>query len=850
MKSLDMVDHGFIYTQQRLVIMNKAPLLQSLGFQGTPMDQKVATGSNASSTITPEDVAGENPYNALDSAKTPLLTSLGIAGRAVGKGLASIPDLFAGAVPKEANSQLSEMEQLAKLTGNKSLEAVLHKSNAHPLNEAPITAGVDKVADATGVAKPVTKGEHLFSSAVENAAAFAVPIGGEAKLSNMALDAAAGAVTGLTAEKAKQAGANDASSTVLGLLAGAATLATGHVTAKFGKNVAEALKEGPLVRDDGTLTDLGVKTGIDPKTATQAQHEADVVTEANIRKHYDDLQSTKETLQQHKQDMIDAGGADHPVIAKLDEHINKIDETLKTLDEHLGDNKPAAPVDYVDATAKDTRTPEQRQQDATDVLGQPVSKGIATQDVHQIAKEADLARADTPEGRQASNIINDRNQAATDAVKSIGDHNDFMHMDTAEKGSFIADTFNQAKQQAYDHVKSLFDKLDATQKAPKVLAGDVKQKMLDAINDQKTPDAIRKALEQIAAQYKWVGKHVGKNEFGHDLVAVNKSVVNPEGLVQTVPSHTLPIVGGLKDLTLANAHQLDQELNSLYKHGEHNPQLAIKSALRDAVDNTLKHYGDTDTKAALQAREAQSAYRDFKRKFDNKDIIQSITDVKKGTDTPKVNPENIPDKIIGSNAKDVSALKKAKARLMVEQGTKAWEVIKAHTLGKIIDNAIDHNTGLVNAKKLNGIIAKLGHDKLKLIFGPSEYNQLMKLQRVVNDLALKGQTATLRDTNKLLHILYHGVKWGSLIFGHGATHAASIGMFAGSDLFKRSQMGKAAAQTLEELQGNFSSAKGAKPEAKPIVTKEMISDLGKYLTSDDFSAPLLRGAINNSKDNN
>jgi predicted DNA-binding protein YlxM (UPF0122 family) len=825
--------------------MSLPPLLKALGIPETVREQSNPTGNNVTDKINPTEYDNkDNPYSTLDGKTTPLLKALGIGVRGALQGVADLipaQSIESLAAPFADPNQYEELPKQLRDGGETSTyDDIQSKANNTLSNQ---------LVDATNLTKPLTDKEKLGFETTRNAAAFA--LGGETRLGKVALDATAGAITGATTEAAKQHGAGDTTSTVLGLLAGAATLASGHVKAKYGKNVAEALKQGPLVREDGTLTDLGVKSGIDPKTAAMAQHDADTIAEANVRKLYDDLEAAKQSIVDTKQKLLDQGvPADHPEVVKLDDNINKIDEMTKALDEHLGESKPAAPVDYEPVQTTDTRTSEQRQQEATDVLGVPVSKGIAEQDVHQVAKETDLARQDTPAGRQASEIVAERNQAATDATRALGNDNEFMHLDTAEKGSFIADTFNAAKQAAYEHVKNLFAKLDASAKAPKVLADKVKQKMLDAINDAKTPDSIRKSLEQIAAQYGWVGRHVGKNEFGHDLVAVDKSVVNPEGLVQTVPSHTLPIVGGMKDLTLANAHELEQELNSLFKHGEHNPQIAIKDAIHDAVNETLKYYGEADSKAALDAREAQSAYRDYKRKFDNKDIVQSVTDVKKGTDTPKVNPENIPDKIIGANPKDVSALKKAKARLMVEQGKKAWEVIKAHTIGKIIDGAIDHNTGLVNAKKLNAVIAKLGHAKLKLIFEPKEYNQLMKLQRVVNDLALKGQSATLRETNHLLRMLYHGVKWGSLIFGHGATHAASIGMFAGSDMFKRSQAGKAAAQTLEELRGAGVGAKEAKPETKPIIDKQAVADLTKYLQSNEFSAPLLRGATVNNKDDN
>jgi hypothetical protein len=867
MQSLVKVDRGFTYINNNSrQTMSNAPLLQALGYKGSLQSQKVAATPNEQGIVTPQDAAGQNPYNALDQVKTPLLDSLGMGIRAAAKGLASVPDTvlqFAPTLdkltadlgdPNQYEETPAQLKQGGDLSTYDQMQA---NAKANP-NHANVHKVIDKLSDVLGLAKPITDSEKKGSEAITGAVGFAAFPGGSTKIAGKLGEAAAGALSGSAQEGSRQAGDSEQDQMIAGLTAGALGLIVAHkFTSKWGAKVAEEVKANDphdVFDEQGNLTEQGqhvaAKAGLDSEQLKNAYEDAAQSTEEAASKHYDDVKQARD----EGQALLDQGLGTAEQQAALKQSIGKADEVLAKLEEVKGPAQDAKPVEtpapehnpegVLPPVAEDFKdlkrsevTPEQRAADF-ERSQVPYTTGDVTQKFGQQAQERGLEADGQPHLQQQSDAARDFRQKQEEAILDKGENlikavdEEAAQMPPDQKGSILSQALKAIREGQYNRIVDLYRNLSKVKKAPLIMSEDIaglKEKFLEAIGTPGLDNSIKTGLQQIAAEFGLVGKETGKpNLWGERVIDLGED---------TKP---INISGPQKKLNLANAFELRKKINALYKDGVNNPQVHLLDAVDKAVGNRLEELANkAQGSVAKRFQAANQAWKEFKDTWADGSLLDKI--VKK--DPSILDPGKIADNIIGTNAKAYENLKRVKTILLSSKDPKAllaWKCIQTEAMFNIIKRSL-YNGGKLNLSSIGVAIDKLGKDKLKLLFDSKTYNDLFALRRVVEYSSKEGLKAQLERQNRLSDLIYHALKFGSLPLGHGASHIVSVLRFTLGEKLINQNEAKQAEEVLEkmlnpDLTGGAPKKAGEGFKFKSPLTEEDIAKLANYLGSANFLA--------------
>lgn len=763
--------------------------------------------------------------------------------RGIGTGAAGLADFAADAV----NAPVNLASVL--LTGH----------NALPTDSGRQMA--ERAANAIGLKAPISDQEKLANAVIEGGTQGVLTAGGGMATSGakgtagvIARGLAASPATDIVAsgsstgaqEATRQAGGGPIAQTVAALLGGlggvggamATERAAVRVAEKFGPKAAKIVAEVPeevAVTPEGHLTDegreLAANSNLHPEVLKKA-YEEHAAAKAEPEPAPEPAPVAQDTAPVAEPVSAPAAATVEAAPAPADSFTPANDTPL-----------PASAVARVDQAASE---------------GVDLTKGQATQDFATQDAENTLKTQQSAPGEQARQFFVKQQQQISDAVDrfkaAFGDPE--ANADT--RGQLVKDAVSSLRDSGKAGVTALYNQArdlagslgDNASNLIHLDTAPLLAKMRELFIDEAVPDQIRKALKQQAAKYGLIGE--------------NPKTIEGETTVQ-LRDHTgevggrVTFTGPPQRLTIANAEDLRKVVNSLYDADTTKAAQGLKPILDDAVSQAVERAateGQGDVGKAFQA--ARAAHQTQQATFSAGDVVQNIIAWKKGIrGTPQIQAHDVIRTIFGSSPDALANLRKVKAVLLskpTETSKAAWKAIQAHGVATIFEKAMVLNAnhgggelGAISGAKLNTAISKFGADKLKTLLSPEDFNQLMKLRRIVGDatIPISGTTNPSGTAAKIMQFL--GQQGSKLLMVPAHLVPGLPNLLHGAGALAR--LGKESAQSAKTLEGVTSftpeaAAKAAEPKPHPAdFARRFIRVAG----SDQIIAPLMAAAANEDR---
>lgn len=662
----------------------------------------------------------------------------------------------------------------------------------------------------------------------------------EGTVAQLLSGAAAGAAGGVASELVP-----DNLKPVANLIGGVAGYGLAHqaVAAKFGPKVADVVAETPrdvAITPKGELTEDGreiaAQTGIHPEQVKAAYD------------HFDEVQAKTAN------DNPDLPPAEAPAMAVGD------GLTRPTAEEPPAN--PAAQEAVPAAAAPTDQPPPETPSGAAQRLAEAQSEGVdltkgqATQDFTTQESEQTLRRmAGTEEGAKAQAFYAKQTQQIADAVDRFKNALGNPEATAEERGAQVQDALQTLRTQGKAGVTAFYEQAkdiakaygDAGSNLTKLDTTGILGKLRELFIDESVPDQVRKALKQQAAKYGLIGQDPTTVE-GETTVKLKDQNGEPSGRIA--------FIGPVEPLTITNAETFRQKINDLWEAGKRNQQEGLKPLIEDAVQQAVDRAakeGPGDLGKAYQT--ARKAHQTQMGTYKAKDIVQSLVDWKKGAPgTPQVQPDAVLKKILGNDGDSVTSLKKVKAVLLSgasDQSKAAWDAIQAHAIGKIFDKAQVLNASaegpVISGAKLNSAIQAFGVDKLKVLLPAAEFDQLMKLNRIVRN-ATVPIAGTVNHSNSAYAFINflgkQGLKLASVgRFIPGVGHVADIA----AHVVKSSQQSAKSAKTLKGIREyDLTQAANEDAKAPKVNAADFVAQFIRTARDPNIVAPILAASSTQS----
>jgi hypothetical protein len=753
---------------------------------------------------------------------------LAMGAGGVARGAAALIDMPINAVNAAAN-----------------LPFVLAGQKAPIPTTGPFSGAVDQALNAANVPMPATKGEKVVDAIVQGATQGLATAGIGGLMSGAAgitgavgrslaaapvLDTVASGVAGGAAEKARQSGAGVIGQLGAALVGGGGTAlsvsALERVAAKFGPKTARVIETVPeevAFNKNGAITEEGLhyadRADVAPAELKAAYAEVgapEPVAAGPAARASDSAapEPAAPVLSSNEAAAVERAG----VRVAEDGTVDPASVRAKASE------APPAP-DAVNATAVDPNAPlpataAARLTEATSE-GVPLTKGQATQDFSAQDAEQTLKAQASGEGEKARAFLARQQEAIAGAVEKFRSGFGDPAMNATERGAIVKDSLRELSDQGRAGVSALYKQAREVaqglgENARSVLDLDTAPllaKMRELWIDEAVPEQVRNALRQKAAQYGLIGKNPKTVE---GITAVE--LMDDAGKV----AERIKFAGPVRRLAVDNAEDLRQTINDLYTADTSRRSQALKGVIDTAVSDAVERAaveGQGDVGAAFKA--GREAFITQKKTFGAKDVVQRLIDFKKGTQTDVVLPENAIREIFAGGPEGLTTLKKIKAVLLSQptpNSRAAWKAIQAHGVADIFKAALSPS-GDISGARLSTAIKKFGPDKLKVLLEPSDFGQLMKLQRII-----KTATVPLPNTVNPSGSGYKVIQFLSQQAQRLGPVASIVGgpvkpvVDAVAGLIKTGQEASAAKAALEGVT-NFTPQAAALTDAKAAATK-------------------------------
>jgi hypothetical protein len=753
---------------------------------------------------------------------------LAMGAGGVARGAAALIDMPINAVNAAAN-----------------LPFVLAGQKAPIPTTGPFSGAVDQALNAANVPMPATKGEKVVDAIVQGATQGLATAGIGGLMSGAAgitgavgrslaaapvLDTVASGVAGGAAEKARQSGAGVIGQLGAALVGGGGTAlsvsALERVAAKFGPKTARVIETVPeevAFNKNGAITEEGLhyadRADVAPAELKAAYAEVgapEPVAAGPAARASDSAapEPAAPVLSSNEAAAVERAG----VRVAEDGTVDPASVRAKASE------APPAP-DAVNATAVDPNAPlpataAARLTEATSE-GVPLTKGQATQDFSAQDAEQTLKAQASGEGEKARAFLARQQEAIAGAVEKFRSGFGDPAMNATERGAIVKDSLRELSDQGRAGVSALYKQAREVaqglgENARSVLDLDTAPllaKMRELWIDEAVPEQVRNALRQKAAQYGLIGKNPKTVE---GITAVE--LMDDAGKV----AERIKFAGPVRRLAVDNAEDLRQTINDLYTADTSRRSQALKGVIDTAVSDAVERAaveGQGDVGAAFKA--GREAFITQKKTFGAKDVVQRLIDFKKGTQTDIVLPENAIREIFAGGPEGLTTLKKIKAVLLSQptpNSRAAWKAIQAHGVADIFKAALSPS-GDISGARLSTAIKKFGPDKLKVLLEPSDFGQLMKLQRII-----KTATVPLPNTVNPSGSGYKVIQFLSQQAQRLGPVASIVGgpvkpvVDAVAGLIKTGQEASAAKAALEGVT-NFTPQAAALTDAKAAATK-------------------------------
>lgn len=753
-----------------------------------------------------------NPWRPNTTAEN-LTRAAGLGGRSLLNGIGDV----AGMVMNPVNTLLNATGLPQKLTGRP-----LAMANGEGVN----------VPDMLGLPKPQFESEK-FNDAVQRGAAAGLAtagVGGAAATLPGAAgavgrglaaapvaDVVSGAVSGGSADAARQAGYGPGGQFVAGLAGGgvgvAGGLAAERAVARIpGRRAAADLPNSTprevLIERNGALTEEGqelvARHGFTPDEIKQAYGDAGAPpasssTDSVPPPIHPDIAAAEERVRQALGDVGRAGGRvelqngetitldasrpsriDPGALAAAEAELAAARQDLNAARAAADAGQPpVAPTDRPQAAAPASGnslvepspapaaapSPEPAPasvasgRTATDrtrdaeALGIPLTRGQAMQDFATQDAEQTLRAQASGEGEKARAFLVAQADKIKTATARFREGFGGADLTKAERGQIVKDALRDLRDQGKAGINALYREAQA-------MGGDAL-----ALDRGGIIDAAKRVL--VEADVPDGVKNVVRQEMARYGMLGKDAVTAEDGLttVKLSDGRKVQFYGSPEPLTVGNAERFRQAISAQYTpDGPRKLSQAIKGAVDDAVETAVESAArnGVDGPVGEKLRQARQAVVTQKETFSAKDVVQKLIDWKKGTRTDLVLPEHAVRDVL---AGEVTNLKRMKAVLLSNPTAKskaAWKAIQAEGIGTLFDKAYTANAnlgagslGAVSGAKLNSEIIRFGIPKLKVLLDEPDFNRLMSLRRVIGEatIPISGTTNPSGSAFKLMRFL-------------------------------------------------------------------------------------------------
>lgn len=619
-------------------------------------------------------------------------------------------------------------------------------------------------ADQMGLSKPESDTENLYSSINQGGAQGLLTAGGgfaasgvkgatgvigQALASSPLLDTVSGAVSGASQETARQAGAGPVGQVVAGLAGGmvpvgAATAASRIRAPKSLPEVVESVPRAAVVDEAGNLTpegqEIAARHNATPEEVVAAYEAPPKVQEATANDQTPEAQARQvnEAPEPVPTDTLEAPAARRTETGELPPQPNtpSTDQPNQNAPEAL----PATALARVEAGKE---------------VGVDMTRGQATKSFDVQDAESRLRNSNGPEGEQMRQFVAKQTEQVKSAVDEFKSAFGDAAMTAEQRGQAVQEAIRELRDNGQKGVTALYKQArELGQEVPLDTAG-IRGAYERLMVEADVPDSVKNVLTQEAARYGIIGKAAGTAENKITTVKIDDGAGG---------ERALKFYGEPETLRLDNAEAFRQVVSKQYQaDGGQKLSQILKTAIDDATEaaaTKLAQYGQDGAKVPDALKSAREAHVAQVKTFKAKDIVQSIADWKKGTSTDALKPEQVMQQALAKT----SDLKRVKAVLLTKPtvaSKAAWRAIQAHGLAEVFDKATTRNTNAggeitdaISGAKLRSEIERFGTDKLKVLLDPTEFDRLMKLRRVIEDVTIpiSGTTNPSGSGNLLMRL--------------------------------------------------------------------------------------------------
>jgi len=445
-------------------------------------------------------------------------------------------------------------------------------------------------------------------------------------------------------------------------------------------------------------------------------------------------------------------------VLKKDTNIDP-DQILKSFDPQLtkskqfGKDTPPPAEALQQQISQTDLTPEalKRIRDAEE-QGVQLTRAQALGDFGTADAEQTLLKSTSPEGEQARQFAKQQQEQLKSAADNftnkfggsarLAEASGKTVEDTARgKGELIQDVLLDQKELGQKEVSELYTLAGETAGEALPLNNASIVEIADDIivNRPITPE-VEKSINTALAKFGLIGD------------SVEQSTRNKFKVLDG--DETITITGDVTPLTLNNAEEFRKSLNKAVGTDQTGSAKAVVSELDKQIATVIDQGVESGRTSAFKAaREASSQQFDT---FKAEDVIQELTSFKRGTNTPKIDPETVINKIVKGD-KAVTNIRKIKKVLLenpTDQSKKAWRAIQAEAIGDILAQSINKQTLEISGARLNTAISKIKPEALKELLGRKQFAELKRLQKVVGDATIPppGTTNPSGTFTKMLNM--------------------------------------------------------------------------------------------------
>lgn len=675
-------------------------------------------------------------------------------------------------------------------------------------------------SDVAGFAKPESDTEKLYDSMIQGGTQGIVTAGtgmalsgvkgatgviGQTLAANPVLDTVSSVTSNVASETARQAGAGPVGQVVAGLAGGfvpvGAASATGRIRAP--KTIDEVVAKTPrasVIDDTGNLTPHGQEVA--------ARHN---VTPEQVAAAYDAPPRVKAGTANDQMPEVmarQANAADDAIPAATNEPIEAAPVAREL---PRPPSAPDASQPSIAGTADNVpETALARVQRAQDV-GVDMTRGQATKSFDVQDAESRLRNSNGPEGEQMRQFAAQQTEQVKAAVDDFKSAFDDPGMTAEQRGKVVQDAIRELRDSGQKGVTELYKQArELGQEVPLDTAG-IRNAYERLMVEADVPDSVKNVMTQEAARYGIIGKAAGTAE--NKITTVN--IDDGSG-----GTRALKFYGEPETLRLDNAEAFRQVVSKQYQSdGGQKLSQILKTAIDDATEEAatkLAQYGQDGAKVPNALKAAREAHITQVKTFRAGDVVEKIAAWKKGKEdvTPLLDPEDV----IRTAFSGVSDLRRVKAVLLSKptvQSKAAWRAIQAHGLAEVFSKATTRNTNAageitdaISGAKLRTAIESFGADKLKVLLDEPDFNTLMKLRRVIEDVTIpiSGTTNPSGSGNLLMRLAKDVDNQVTAAFAAAGTAIAgppgtAIGGAIGRTISPTIKSMKEGAQAAETLKG-------------------------------------------------